>query len=92
MPKETHLFYLRYKDGLRGIKIGCIEATSLDRATRMGRQWCAEHAGTLFLEVYDPILASENGEMVVGIEDVSKLEFVNAGQSKARPEVSGNRA
>jgi len=85
--KETHLFALRYRAGIKGAITGQIQATSLDRAQAIGRQWCAEHPGNIFLEVYDPMLAWEDSAGAVhGINDLQALGFGDARSAATQPE------
>ena len=73
--KEMRAYALRYRTG-GSVRSGVVKASSMERAQKIGRQWCNEKAVTLYLEVYDPMVAEEREDgTVAGVVDQGALGF-----------------
>jgi hypothetical protein len=55
-----HLYTLRYRESVQGVKTGFIVATSLKRAEEVGKHYCNSHPARRFITVESAILADES--------------------------------
>ena len=55
---DLKLFQMRYKKHY-GVAVGFVEATSIEVAERLGREYCQARPGHLYLSIEDPILVRE---------------------------------
>jgi hypothetical protein len=59
--KDLQLFQMRYKKNY-GIAFGFIEASTIEVAEKLGREYCQARPGHLYLSIEDPILVRESDE------------------------------
>jgi hypothetical protein len=73
-------FQLRYNQST-GLNYGIVRATSLTKATELGREWCLKK-NYRFCEVTDPLLVTE-------VEEQSVSESDRGVPTEPVPEVAG---
>lgn len=62
--KEMRLFQMRYRKGMLSPCFGFIEASSLQKAEEIAKEYCLKHADHKFIGIEDPILAREETQPV----------------------------